>query len=395
MPTWQNTPETDPRECDDFRGERGFAAPGSGPANLSPPNVGFTGLHAFEFSGSQTGAGRGYADYKVFSVHLLVTKATQLSYYIDPVREPNEPSNPSTYAVVDLHFTDGTYLSALGAQDQSFVKLDARDMGASDTLYPDEWNQIVSRIGAVAAGKTIDRIIVDYGYPNGTANPNGPPIAYDDWVDDITITGNPAQSTSDPVQTTSAPPSDYVETRRGTNNFNALDSRGYTFLPATAVPNGFNFWAPDAGSYQYASQDADDTLDIAGFDCSHEANQYVFLGVGCFGLMPSPGAIGDAASSLPFSHADEIAKAHYYSVVFQDGLRTEITPTDHAAMFRFTFIGDTSTVTFAGVQVSVNPATGVVTGSTGSNVFLMRRLTRRSRLALAAPCSLTRPSTRL
>src|SRR5574341_389336 len=47
-------------------------------------------------------------------------------------------------------------------------------------------------------------------------------------------------------------------------------------------------------------------------------------------------------------------------------MRTEITPTDHAAMFRFTFTGDTSTLIFDNVNsnagVTLHPADGVVTG---------------------------------
>ena len=37
---------------------------------------------------------------------------------------------------------------------------------------------------------------------------------------------------------------------------------------------------------------------------------------------------------------NEIASPHYYGVTFENGIKTEIAPTDHAAMFRFTFPGD-------------------------------------------------------
>ena len=45
------------------------------------------------------------------------------------------------------------------------------------------------------------------------------------------------------------------------------------------------------------------------------------------------------ARALPFRHENEIAQPHYYGVTFDNGLETEIAPTDHAAMFRFTFPG--------------------------------------------------------
>ena len=70
-----------------------------------------------------------------------------------------------------------------------------------------------------------------------------------------------------------------------------------------------------------------------------------------FQLMPAAVASGApsanrAARALSFSHADETAHAHTYRVAFDDGIVTEIAPTDHAAMFRFTFRGDRSQLVF-------------------------------------------------
>ncbi len=42
------------------------------------------------------------------------------------------------------------------------------------------------------------------------------------------------------------------------------------------------------------------------------------------------------SASEPFERKDQIAKAHYYGVTFKNGMKTEITPTDHAAYVRFT-----------------------------------------------------------
>src|SRR3954462_9708023 len=160
---------------------------------------------------------------------------------IYPQFEQGDLRYPSTYASVDLAFTDGTYLSGLGAKDQHGATISPQGHGASKTLYTNQWNYLVSRIGDVAAGKTIDRILVAYDNPDGPADFGG-------WIDDISI-GAAAHSTADR-------PSDHVVPPRGTNasgNF----SRGNNF-PATAVPHGFNFWTPvtnaGSGSWLYEYQ---------------------------------------------------------------------------------------------------------------------------------------------
>ncbi|OEV13420.1 hypothetical protein AN219_28940, partial [Streptomyces nanshensis] len=60
-----------------------------------------------------------------------------------------------------------------------------------------------------------------------------------------------------------------------------------------------------------------------------------------FQVMPSTAKGTPSASrtarALPFRHSEETARPHYYGVTFENGLRAEVTPTDHAAMMRFTF----------------------------------------------------------
>src|SRR4051794_11515430 len=202
----------------------------SGPVNgpTMKPNAGWTGVKALRYSGGHTADGRGYAYDKVFDVDVKVTRNSELSYLIFPELTNSDLAYPSTYAAVDLAFTDGTYLSDLGAVDQHGKPLSPQGQGASKILYANQWNAESSRIGAVAAGKTIDRILVAYDNPAGPADFGG-------WVDDIAVVANP-------VHNTSPRPSDHVITTRGTNasgNF----SRGNNF-PATAVPHGFNFWTP-------------------------------------------------------------------------------------------------------------------------------------------------------
>ena len=63
---------------------------------------------------------------------------------------------------VDLKFKDGTYLSELGAIDQNGNKVDAQSQGDSRTLVAQQWNEIYSKIGDVAKGKVIEKILVVY-----------------------------------------------------------------------------------------------------------------------------------------------------------------------------------------------------------------------------------------
>jgi len=206
------------------------SAVGKGPSSAynAKTNVGFTGVRALQYGGQHTADGRAYSYNKVFDVDVAVTPATELSYMIFPEFELDDLSYPSTHAAVDLAFTDGTYLSELGATDQHGATLSPQGQGASKMLYTNQWNHEVSRIGAVAAGKTIDRILIAYDNPDGPADFGG-------WVDDITIDGSP-------VHQRPTHPSDWVVTTRGTNSSGSF-SRGNN-IPATAVPHGFNFWAP-------------------------------------------------------------------------------------------------------------------------------------------------------
>jgi predicted alpha-1,2-mannosidase len=337
-------------------------AVGKGPhsAYNAKTNVGFTGVRALQYGGEQTSDGRGYSYNKVFDVDVAVTPQTELSYLIFPEFEQDDLSYPSTYASVDLAFTDGTYLSDLGAVDQHGATLSPRGQGASKTLYTNQWNHIVSRIGDVAAGKTIDRILVAYDNPDGPADFGG-------WIDDVGIDGSPAHP-----QRSHA--SDWVVTTRGTNSSGSF-SRGNN-IPATAVPHGFNFWVPMTNAstrswlYEYQrGNNAANLPTIQAFEASHEPSPWMGDRQ-TFQVMPSAASgtpdPSRSARALPFRHANEVAKPHYYGVTFENGIKTEIAPTDHAAMFRFTFTGASSNLIFDNINsdagLAIDQANGVVTG---------------------------------
>ena len=131
--------------------------------------------------------------------------------------------------------------------------------------------------------------------------------------------------------------SDSVNTLRGTNS-NRDYSRGNTF-PAVALPFGFNFWTPvtEGNSarwlYRYNAPS------IQGFAVSHEPSPWIG-DHGSLQVMPMTGKLRVApkARASLFRHTQEIARPHYYKVTLDSyGITTEITPTDHASAWRFTF----------------------------------------------------------
>ncbi|MFI9815375.1 GH92 family glycosyl hydrolase [Saccharothrix variisporea] len=320
--------------------------------------MGFTGVKALRYQGTHVAEGRGYSYNKVFEVDISVTETTELSYLVFPSFITDDLNYPSTYAAIDLAFSDGTYLSDLGARDQHGFELSPRGQGAAKSLYTNQWNRVASVIGSVAAGKTIKRVLVAYDNPRG-------PASFSGWFDDIAVKSAPA--------TVAKPrPTDHVLTTRGTNSSGSF-SRGNNF-PATAVPHGFNFWSPmtNAGSiswlYEYAKANNRDNLPtLQAFTASHEPSPWMGDRQ-TFQVMPSTGTptADRAMRALPFRHENETAQAHYYGVKFENGMRAEIAPTDHAAVFRFTFTGDSSNLVFDNVNnsggLTLDAASGVVTG---------------------------------
>ncbi|MCC2276706.1 GH92 family glycosyl hydrolase [Streptomyces sp. ET3-23] len=307
-------------------------------------HAGFTGTHALRYGGTHLATGHAYSYNKVFAVHTEVTPQTVLAYKVFPAMPERDPRYPATHVALDLAFTDGTYLSRLGAVDQHGAPLTPQGQAESKTLYVNQWNNKESRIGEVAAGKTVARILVAYDSPVGPAKFRG-------WIDDVSIA--PAPQEHPPAH-----PADRAVTTRGTNSSSNF-SRGNTF-PATAVPHGFTFWTPvtNAGStdwlYQYAAANNDDNLPtIQAFSASHEPSPWMGDRQ-TFQVMPSTASgVPDPARkarALPFRHEHETARPHYYGVTFDNGLRAEIAPADHAAMMRFTFPGADASVVLDNVR---------------------------------------------
>src|SRR5690606_35609923 len=132
-------------------------------------------------------------------------------------------------------------------------------------------------------------------------------------------------------------PIDLVSTLVGTQSSFSL-STGNTY-PAIAMPWGMNFWSPQTGKmgdgwmYTYTAEK------LRGFKQTHQPSPWI-NDYGQFSIMPMVGnkTFDQDKRASYFSHKAEIAKPHYYSVYLADyDVKTEITPTERAAYFRFTF----------------------------------------------------------
>jgi putative alpha-1,2-mannosidase len=132
-------------------------------------------------------------------------------------------------------------------------------------------------------------------------------------------------------------PADWVNPLMGSQSKVDL-SNGNTY-PAIALPWGMNFWTPQTGvmgdgwAYTY------DAHKIRGFKQTHQPSPWM-NDYGQFAIMPVTKhlKVSQNGRASWFSHKAEIAKPYYYSVYLADhDVTTEITPTERAAQFQFTY----------------------------------------------------------
>jgi len=337
---------------------------GSGPvsAPTAKTNAGFSGTQALHYSGSHLADGKASSTDTIYSdVDIPVGADSELSYAVFPTMNPSDLEYPSTYVAVDLQLDDGTLMSAKGLSDQYGFGADAKDQGSEKALYADQWNKVRVDLSSLA-GHHITKILLSYDNPGGSAK-----TTFSGWLDDVAVQH---ATTIDGSSRTN-----YVDTRRGTNASGSF-SRGNN-IPATAVPNGFNFFTPmtDASSqswlYNYASSnDAKNLPVLQAIGISHEPSPWMG-DRDQLAIMPSlatgtPDA-GLSARGLEFSHDDETAQPDLYSVKFTNGIKAEVTPSDHAGVYRFTFPAGAATGTALVDQVSGTSslqvaADGTVTG---------------------------------
>lgn len=138
-----------------------------------------------------------------------------------------------------------------------------------------------------------------------------------------------AQSTPDLVS--------YVNPLMGTDSEFSL-SNGNTY-PAIATPWGMNFWTPmtapmgDGWTYKY------DDYKIRGIKQTHQPSPWI-NDYAAFSLMAVTGKLKfeEEERASWFSHKAETVQPHFYKVYLADyDLVAEVTPTERAAHFRFTF----------------------------------------------------------
>lgn len=174
------------------------------------------------------------------------------------------------------------------------------------------------------------------------------------------------------VLSTSFSPVDYVNPLVGTQSKFTL-STGNTY-PAVALPWGMNFWTPQTGDMGngWAYCYTDDK--IKGFKQTHQPSPWI-NDYGQFALMPVTGGkkfLQNERGSW-FSHKAETAKPYYYSVYLADhNVKTEITPTERSAYFRFTFPESEESYIVVdafdnGSFVQIDEENGTVTGYTTKN----------------------------
>ncbi|MEO7754348.1 MAG: GH92 family glycosyl hydrolase [Terracoccus sp.] len=315
-----------------------------GPGPISGPNikplVGWTGLKALRYSGGHTADGRGYAWNRLFDVDLPVGSDTALSYKIFPDMVAGDLSYPSTYAAVDLRFTDGSYLSDLTPLDVHGVAGTPNGQGKGKILYASQWNSVTIDVGKVAAGKTVDRVLM--GYDNSAAPTTE--TRFSGWVDDLEVTAHPAVVDGSDL-------TNFVDVRRGTNSSGGF-SRGNN-LPISALPNGFTFFTPvtdaNSQSWQYywqARNNAANLPVLQGLAVSHEPSPWMG-DRNQLSVMPSAASgtpTGSASGrGLAFDHATEVARPDYYKAELAGGIRAETAPADHGGVMRFTFPAGKST----------------------------------------------------
>lgn len=130
---------------------------------------------------------------------------------------------------------------------------------------------------------------------------------------------------------------DLVNPLMGTDSDYSL-SNGNTY-PAIATPWGMNFWTPttskmgDGWTYKY------DATKIRGIKQTHQPSPWI-NDYAAFSLMAVTGDLKfqeDERESW-FSHKAETVKPYHYAVYLADyDVVAEVTPTERASQFKFTF----------------------------------------------------------
>jgi len=177
---------------------------------------------------------------------------------------------------------------------------------------------------------------------------------------------------SSPVSEEEFDPVELVNPLMGTDSEFRL-STGNTY-PAIALPWGMNFWTPQTrvmgNGWAYTYNDNK----IIGIKQTHQPSPWI-NDYAAFSLMAETGTIKlkETERASWFSHKAETVKPYYYSVYLADyDVTAEVTPTERAAIFRFTFPESDSSFILLdafneGSMVNIIPSERKVTGYCRNN----------------------------
>ena len=165
---------------------------------------------------------------------------------------------------------------------------------------------------------------------------------------------------------------EFVNPLVGTDSDHAL-SNGNTY-PAIALPWGMNFWTPQTNKMGNGWAYMYDDVKLRGFKQTHQPSPWIG-DYAAFSLFPETGKliIDENQRASWFSHKAEISKPHYYRAYLSDyDVITEITPTERAAQFRFTFPESDQAHLLIdafneGSMVKISPAEKKITGYCRNN----------------------------
>lgn len=128
----------------------------------------------------------------------------------------------------------------------------------------------------------------------------------------------------------------YVNTLQGTHSNFGL-SHGNTF-PATAMPYAQHMWTPQTGPNGEGFKYLYEADAIRGFGQSHQCSPWV-SDYAVFSFFPEVDelVLDLDKRAAKFSHDNEEGHPNYYRVRFDNGIQTEIAPTERAVHLRFTY----------------------------------------------------------
>lgn len=322
--------------------------PGFGPISTECNTPGaWTGSSCLSVYGEQTSTDRTYARNVIFdNLSIAVTANTRLSYVIFPGLyniHSYDYEYTSCRVIIDLGFSDGTYLSELMAKDQYGSLMTPDGQVEGECLWTAQWNYVESCIGEVASGKTIEKICVYFDMKDIEDASK-----FITFFDDLKI--------EDKAEVVYENLSDYINILRGTNNDIAF-SRGMC-TPGVTLPGGFNFFTPvnnaDSATLPYTYQQSGEGNPLDSISIIHAPNFWIGS-YGSFQFMPntsidtSNGTSGITSADVSsknresgYSHINEKATAHLYSVTLNENspasnVKIEVTPTLHGAYVKFTF----------------------------------------------------------